>query len=541
MSVSPDRHRAMLSHAFRLPPCVLLLVLLFGAAGGTANAHAVLVEAKPADGERLAVAPTELVLRFNEPVTVLAIRLLDRQGAEIEGLVVQSRGNTLAINAPEALPAGAYFLSYRVASLDAHAVGATLRFGIGVTPVAAMGVRATDAVVSWAALAIRWLLYATTLGALGAALFSELVRPPEPLNAWSRQLAAQLAAFGLIAGLLRLGTHGLDLAGLPMSALLTSEPWRTVVGTTLGSASLLAGVGLVLLVLGCMAWWRLAVAATALALSFALTGHAASAAPRWLMAPAIAIHVLCAGFWLGSLLPLVWSLRLPPDAAAVVLRRFSLLAMSAVLILTALGLAIAYVQLGAKVEALTSTAYGWRLLTKLALVALLLGLALLNRTYLSAQVAAGRPNALRRSLVADLGLGLGVLAITASFPLSPPPRALAATRAETLVEEGVTVVAAARVGQATFTLLPGRMGSNRLAAWVTDLDGAPIRAREAAIRLSLPVGGLEPFVVAADVPAPGVIEAANLDLPRPGRWQVRLELLIDDFTKLSFEAELAVP
>lgn len=205
MSVFPDRHRAMLSHTFRLPPCVLLLVLLLGAAGGTANAHAVLVEAKPADGERLAVAPRELVLRFNEPVTALAIRLLDRQGVEIEGLVVQRRGDTLAINAPEALPAGAYFLSYRVASLDAHAVGATLRFGIGVTPVAAMGVRATDAAVSWAALAVRWLFYVTTLGALGAALFRELVRPPEPLSAWSRQLAAQLAVFGLIASLLRLG------------------------------------------------------------------------------------------------------------------------------------------------------------------------------------------------------------------------------------------------------------------------------------------------------------------------------------------------
>lgn len=326
-----------------------------------------------------------------------------------------------------------------------------------------------------------------------------------------------------------------------MSALLTPEPWRTVVGTTLGSASLLAGAGLSLLVLDRMARWRLALAATALALSFALTGHAASAAPRWLMAPAIAIHVLGAGFWVGSLLPLVWSLRLPPAAAAGVLRRFSFLAMAAVSMLTALGLAIAYVQLGAKVEALTSTAYGWRLVAKLALVALLLSLAVLNRTYLSARAAAGQPNALRRSLFADLGLGLAVLAIMASFPLSPPPRALVAADAEPLAGEEVTIVAAGRGGQATFTLLPGRMGSNRLTAWVTDLDGVPIRAREAAIRWSLPVGCLEPFVVAADVPAPGVIEAADLDLPRPGRWQVRLELLIDDFTKLSFEAELAVP
>jgi copper transport protein len=541
MFVSLDPPQAMLSHVFALHPCVLLLVLLLGAGGGTANAHAVLIEARPADGERLEVAPTELVLRFNEPVTALAVRLLDRQGVEIEDLVVQERGDTLVINAPEGLPAGAYFLSYRVASLDAHAVGATLRFGIGVAPVSTIGVKETDAAVSWAALAARWLFYVASLGALGGALFIGLVRPPEPLSAWSRQLTAQLALLGLIAGLLRLGTTGLNLAGLPMSALLTPQPWRTVVVTTLGPASLLAGAGLVLLVLGRMTWWRLALAATALAFSFALTGHAASAAPRWLMAPAIAIHVLCAGFWLGSLLPLVWSLRLPPATAAVVLRRFSLLAMAAVLVLTALGVAIAYVQLGASIEALTATAYGWRLVAKLALVALLLSLAVLNRTYFSARAAAGQPKALRGSLFADLGLGLAVLAITASFPLSPPPRALAAADAQTLVGEEITVVAAGRGGQATFTLLPGRMGSRRLTAWVTDLDGAPIRAREAAIRWSLPTGGLEPFVVAVDLPAPGVIAAADLDLPRPGRWQLRLELLIDDFTKLSFEAELAVP
>ena len=31
------------------------------------------------------------------------------------------------------------------------------------------------------------------------------------------------------------------------------------------------------------------------------------------------------------------------------------------------------------------------------------------------------------------------------------------------------------------TLLPGRPGTNRLEAWVTDADGAPLTAREATI------------------------------------------------------------
>ena len=43
--------------------------------------------------------------------------------------------------------------------------------------------------------------------------------------------------------------------------------------------------------------------------SFALTGHAASAAP-WLAAPALGVHALYGAFWLASLLPLLWYLRL---------------------------------------------------------------------------------------------------------------------------------------------------------------------------------------------------------------------------------------
>ena len=71
--------------------------------------------------------------------------------------------------------------------------------------------------------------------------------------------------------------------------------------------------------------------------SFALTGHAASAAPRWLTVPAVAVHVLCAAFWVGSLLPLWWSLQLDRASAVTVLRRFSAVALVAVALLVGAG------------------------------------------------------------------------------------------------------------------------------------------------------------------------------------------------------------
>ena len=43
------------------------------------------------------------------------------------------------------------------------------------------------------------------------------------------------------------------------------------------------------------------------------------------------------------------------------------------------------------------------------------------------------------------------------------------------------------------------------------------------------------------LPAPGVVAAQDIVLPRAGRWTFRLDLLIDDFTKLTFEGEIDVP
>ena len=52
---------------------VLLCLLALSACAATA--HAVLVEARPGDGERLDRPPAELELRFSEPVVPVAVRL----------------------------------------------------------------------------------------------------------------------------------------------------------------------------------------------------------------------------------------------------------------------------------------------------------------------------------------------------------------------------------------------------------------------------------------------------------------------------------
>jgi copper transport protein len=315
---------------------------------------------------------------------------------------------------------------------------------------------------------------------------------------------------GMVAVLLRFGTAGLDLTGLPLAALGTAEPWQAAARTTLAQAAAACAFGVLLLGVGGRP--LLVPGAVVVAASFALTGHAAAAQPVWLTRPALTLHVLCAAFWLGSLASLLWSLRLPTAEARAVLQRFSVAAVAAVAALLLAGGILAWVQLGGRASAFWQTDYGLRLTIKLALVAGLLLLGAVNRFVLTPRMDQGTAQRwLRRSLLADLALGTAVLAATATLALGPPPRAMAPPAAP------VTVATFADGRQALLTLSPGRPGTNRLEAWVTDGNGKPVVAGEARLRLALPEAGIEPSRLAAVMPQPGVYLADGLAILRPGR------------------------
>ena len=75
---------------------------------------------------------------------------------------------------------------------------------------------------------------------------------------------------------------------------------------------------------------------------------------------------------------------------------------------------------------------------------------------------------------------------------------------------------------------------------MTDAAGAPVAAKEATVAMALPEAGIEPSRFQAAMPRPGVYVAEGLALPRAGRWRLWLDLLVDGFTKLTFEGEFVV-
>jgi copper transport protein len=531
-----------------------------------ASAHAVLVETSPRDGERLDQPPAELVLRFSEPIVPIAVRLLDEHGAEVPGVTVELHGETLIAHPPTPLPEGAYLISYRITSVDGHPVAGSFVFSIGsgARPKAAALETAPDQPAQLILTVIRAIHYAALLIATGGVLFVLLVlRRSHPFEIKLRNGLCGLIALAAVSGILCLGLGGAQLAGTPLTSLAAGEPWAIGLGTTLGSSCIVMIGGLLLLALG-MALQHARLARPALALgcimalaSLVLTGHAAAAPPAALSVPAVLLHVVTGAFWLGSLWPLAYALKaLPGREAALLVQRFSALAVVAVALLVLAGAVLSLVQLRS-LGGIVGTTYGLTWLAKIALVVLLLGVAAANRQVLTPRLhrsEARAPAALRRAIGVELALAAGILGLTSMLGQTPPPRALAAPDNVTPIHDqahghhapepmpsgsGYTVVATSGGRAALVEIVPAWQGRNRITITLFQPDGQPLVTPQASIELTLPEKGIEPLVRPLE-PAGDHRFIIEDNIPFPGHWAVRVDALISDFEKLIFRFEVPV-
>jgi putative copper resistance protein D len=159
------------------------------------------------------------------------------------------------------------------------------------------------------------------------------------------------------------------------------------------------------------------------AASLALSGHAASgngtgdAALRMIHGLADAAHALCATAWVGGLVALTFHARDAEMRAALAaaLPRFSRLGYVLVAGVVFSGV-VNSLMLVATVRDLLATSYGRLLLAKLALVAAMVGLAVLNRFVLTPRIARAEEGATRLfrwSVALETGLGAAVMAAVA--------------------------------------------------------------------------------------------------------------------------------
>ena len=144
---------------------------------------------------------------------------------------------------------------------------------------------------------------------------------------------------------------------------------------------------------------------------------------RWLLTVLTLTHHLASAAWIGSLPYLLLWLRgsTRTDLAAWVTGRFSRLAMASVPVLVSAGAAMSLLYIGS-VAALTGTAYGIMVLSKVVLTGLALALGGLNRELLKT-IRAGMDAGLlrlRRFGEAEVGIGITIILAAASLTSSPP-------------------------------------------------------------------------------------------------------------------------
>lgn len=116
---------------------LLALVIIF-AQPGVSSAHSKLVSSTPADGSKLAAAPSEVVLTFNDELESEGVKLsvTDASGAVVDtgdGRVdlADLERKTMRVSLKSGLGSGSYTVSWSVTGSDGHEVTGAIGFAVG--------------------------------------------------------------------------------------------------------------------------------------------------------------------------------------------------------------------------------------------------------------------------------------------------------------------------------------------------------------------------------------------------------------------------
>lgn len=544
------------------------LILALGLAV-PAHAHASLLGTDPAEGAVLANPPTQLTLRFDEPISLpdKAIQLFDASGAAVPANAAAS-DTTVTVTVPDEL-SGSYLLAWRVISADGHPVAGSLSFAVGAPSPHRVQPLVSHA-PSWVAVPLAVAQVAGYLGlflAVGLGVFAAFVLPSgaggaERLRPVLRTVGRYAIAVAIVAWAALVGLTVADQQGLDPDGLLTLRAWTGATPDQLIALALLVA-GLLLVGVGAglgSASLRGALIGAGAAIAVvapSVTGHSRAFGPAWLVIATDILHVLAGSIWFGSLVGLVIVLvmarRRRPALVAIALVRFSALAAGVLGLLLATGTILTWRILGSWQD-LIGTAYGQLLLAKIALVGVASAVAGWNRFVLlprlRAVTADGAGRRQRRDVEATTGQGLfrigRLVAVEASILVvvlgitgvlvdqSPHPAAAA-------VRTGAPMVAAAPLGDsltALATVAPGSVGRNLLLVQIQDASGEPVEtAYPPTVRVRSDDVDLGAVPVRAQ--ASGTYQGVVV-LPHPGQWRVQVSLRLDEFDNPVTELVLAV-
>jgi copper transport protein len=508
---------------------------------GTVFAHAELLNTTPDNGSVMASSPEEFVIRFSEPVSLIRTQLMN-SNRELEELGQHSIiDNVLRFKTQTPLQEGQYLLSFRVLSLDAHPVSGSVGFAIGNLPAPLPEYTQVDETSLRIARVNRTIYLLAILTTIGLVIFPFLFTLPDELES-KRQACLNLAAAICIATAISgMGLWGVLLTETSLSGFFDLENWSLAMSTSLGTSFYLVVCG----VIGILTSYILGpnylpgqfsglLGVTLIVISLGASGHAASSG--LIMNSLFVIHALMAGIWLGALWLLYRCIAINPvSMITVVLNQFSRRATIVVSILLLCALIMAWYQLG-EIRQLIYSDYGYWLMIKLGLVALVLIIAAINRWRIAPTLESDATSArqsLRRSILIEGLLMIVVLAVTSVLASTPPPvkAVMASFQTAMLTSEDQINL--------KLSITPAQTGINNIDMVFTKNE-IYINPLEVELFWQQQASGIELLSQTAENITEGTYRVENVNLLVAGNWLFRAEALIDDFTRERFETEFRI-
>jgi copper transport protein len=546
--------------ARRLACCATALVGLLLAAPQFASAHAILLDAGPANSTVVQKSPAEVVLHFNESVeTALgSVRVYDARGQRVDsGRLTRPRVDTVAVGIERPLSRGTYTVTWRVISADTHPVHGAYVFSVGAASANAAAIaarvireQATPALVSKGFGVVRFISFALLLGLVGGtlALAFTLRGIDRPTRLWLTWLLTGTAVGLVIVSLVGIVFEGASAGGFSLRSAAQWSVVEAVCHTRFGHvwlarAALAAIIGVVLALSARSAERGALIVAAALAVVLAATptlaGHASIGGPVDLVVDIA--HVLAAAIWIGGLLFVALALvHIGPErrwvVAGEVLPRFSNIALGSVVVLLGAGIVNSYLEVRAW-RGLWGTTYGQLLLVKVALLLPLLAIGAYNRNLVrrlrlqTASSAARRT--FKRAVTAELTIFVAVLAVTAVLVSEAP--------AKSQILRTGPYAATTSIGPYELNLIvdPAKAGPNSVHLYVLSRVGQPVNVAEANVSATLPERGIGPLRFPTHLAGPGHYIVSGASIGIAGKWRFEFTVRRGAFDE--WTASLPVP
>jgi copper transport protein len=450
------------------------------------------------------------------------------QRADTGAARLSSDGTTIVIPLRPDLPRGSYAATWRVVSADTHVVAGSISFGIG-QDAGAEAPTAADhsAPLTLAADVARGVLYVGLVLSVGLALVCRALWP------WALRLARIRAlilggwiavAVATVAQFLLQGPQTLNLG---WAAVFSRDAVSDTLSSRTGLILVVRATVVVALAVALRSERRHSTAAVTLcavgtAVTVVIDGHAGVGEQAWLATAVTAAHVMAMTVWLGGLVALC--IAVLPAGRVDNLRRWSLTAFACVATLILSGEYQAWRQVR-PVEAMWSTSYGITLSVKLAIVTAMLVLAYVGQRRLE-------PKVLRRSVPAEMALGLAVVIVTTALVSQAPAR--------TTYGPPVTVSAPLDARSAVVRIDTTRRGPTAITVTALGPSGQPVRATSVSGTLSSEDAGIAALAVKFTPAHNGEWDSTHAVVPLAGSWTLKLVVEFSSSDAVTTDAHFRV-